>query len=45
MSRPPTSTDDVRVSGGLRAARPLTMDNKQNRTGSTGPETLERRRP
>jgi hypothetical protein len=45
MSRLPTSTDDVRVSGGLRAARHLTMDSTKNRTGSTGPETLERRRP
>ena len=45
MCRPTTSTDHVRVSGGLRAARPLTMDSKKNRTGSTGPQTLERRRP
>jgi hypothetical protein len=45
MRRPTTSTDDVRVSGGLRVARPLTMDSKQSRTGATGPETLERRRP
>jgi hypothetical protein len=35
----------VRVSGGLRAARPLTMDCMTDRTGGTGPENLERRRP